>query len=85
MAKALGFILMIIGVIAIALSFSQVRSIISITLPAQFSDIYLIVAGIVLVLLGSFMLKGSGGGRARAAGQELPIYQGNKIIGYRKV
>lgn len=85
MAKAVGFIIMALGLIAIAISFPAIRAKSPVSIPAQITDMYLIIGGVVLLLLGGFMLRGSGGGKATPAGKELPIYQGNKLVGYRKV
>lgn len=83
MGKAIGIILAIVGAIVLALSFEQVRTQVSLTLPSGIKELYLMIAGVVILLLGALMMKGTGGG-ARA-GSEIPIYKGNQIIGYRKV
>ncbi len=81
MAKTLGYIIGIAGLIIVALSFSVVRSIFGISTIFGLSDIYLMIIGIVLVLLGGFLaFRKRGSGESR----EVPIYQGERVVGYRR-
>lgn len=82
--KILGYILFIAGLAGVALSFSVIRTPLKITIPAPLTELTLMVAGIVLLLIGAFLsFGGRGSGGQKAA--EVPIYQGKNIIGYRKV
>ena len=79
--KTLGYIIGIVGLVAIALSFSIVRSIIGINTIFGLSDTYLMIIGIVLALIGGFLAFKSKGGEKP---KEVPIYRGNQIIGFRR-
>jgi len=82
MGKLLGIIVAVIGIIVLALSFEQARKIVSFTLPSGIRELYLIIAGAVIIILGAILMKGSGSSNS---GKEIPIFKGNQIIGYRKV
>jgi hypothetical protein len=83
MKKGLGYGLVVLGAIAIALSYAYIRTLIGIpTLPAPITDLYLIIGGIILIILGGLVVsKGSFGSPKHV---EVPIYHGNKIVGYRR-
>ena len=74
--KLLGYILLLLGLLALAINFGFLK----ITLPETIKPIYLLIAGIVLIILGFFLAFS----RKKHTSEEVPIYQGNKIIGYRK-
>jgi hypothetical protein len=81
MAKTLGYIIGIAGLVVIALSFSVVRSIIGISTIFGLGDTYLMVIGIVLILVGGFLAFRNKGGEKP---KEVPIYQGEQVVGYRR-
>jgi hypothetical protein len=77
--KMLGYVLAGAGLIIFFLSYSGIRALIGLTIPANVSDIYLTIAGVVLLLVGAFMaFKGTG-----KKVTEVPIYEGKEIVGYR--
>ena len=78
--KTIGYILMGIGVVAAALSFPVVRTALKIAMPSGIKDSYLIIAGAVLVLVGAWI----GFRQAVPQHTEVPIYHGEKIVGYRR-
>ena len=78
--KILGYLLSIVGVLAIAYtSVQQLQKLI--TLPENFPTLYITIAGAVIVILGLALVLKSRKPRQNA---ELPIYQGKQIIGYRR-
>jgi len=84
MFKAIGYILAIIGLAALALSINGVRKVISLEMPAQLNNTVLTIAGIALLIIGIFIAiksSPSSGGKH----SEVPIYQGSQIVGYRRV
>ncbi len=83
MSKTLGYILAIIGIIAIALTFDAVTKLIKITLPASINNSYLMIGGIIILILG-LLIIGGGKKSVKSKGTEVPIYQGNQVIGYRR-
>lgn len=80
MGKTTGYILMIAGVLAFLASYPAIRT--ALKIPSLgISDFWLMVIGIVILLIGAFLgFKGSG---KQAA--EVPIYHGDKIVGYRRM
>ena len=81
--KLLGYLITLVGIAGIALrSFPKIGTFLKI--PATIPTLYITAGGGILVLIGIVLiLKGDGGGYA-SAGRELPIYQGNRIVGYRR-
>lgn len=77
MDKKLGLILMIIGVVLIALPLVLPSIVESIPFIGG-NNLYIIVAGIVLVVIGFLFTKGN------KTEKEVPIYHGSKIVGYRR-
>ena len=83
MKKIGGYILTLIGLVILA---SQVKGleIILKYLPflSSINKTYSMIAGLMLIVLGIVMLMGSGG-RGRQL-EEVPIYRGKNIVGYRR-
>ncbi len=77
----LGFIISIIGVILIALSFEPIKEASKLSLPAIITPNILMIIGIVVVIVGLFL---SLGGNKSKKLRDLPIYQGKDIVGYRR-
>lgn len=83
--KILGFILAIVGLVFAALSkFTSFSS--KLTFIPKIVLGYSLYIGIVLVVLGVlvlFLSRGSSSGGAQQAA-EVPIYEGKRIVGYRR-
>ena len=77
--KTLGYILAGVGLIVFFLSYPGIRALIGLTIPANFSDVYLMIIGVILILVGAFIIFKGTGKEVR----EVPIYQGKEIVGYR--
>lgn len=77
MAKLIGYILALIGILAILLSFNLSKF----SFLASLNKTYVLIAGIALAILGIAFSMGKG---KRQAEEEVPIYHGKKIVGYRK-
>ncbi|MBI2629536.1 hypothetical protein HYW76_00375 [Candidatus Pacearchaeota archaeon] len=86
MSKLLGYILSILGLIIIVLSFNTSR----LPIPAAITPAYVMIAGICLVILGIvfIMNKPKSSSKISQSSEEVPIYQGEgksrKIVGYQK-
>lgn len=79
MSKITGYIIMLVGVLVALASFlKQATSF----LPASIKTIYITILGIIIIALGFWLSSSSGSGRQ--ASKEVPIYQGNKVVGYRQ-
>lgn len=87
MNKITGYVIAIIGLIGIAAwSTSDIRAfienLIKIKLPA---DNPLLIASIVIIVIGIFLVIKSGKFRSRRRGPEVPIYRGKDVVGFRRV
>ena len=83
MNKIIGYILAVVGVGGIALSFEAIQKAFAITLPTALSTTTLTIIGLVLLVIGIFLVIRSGSRENQPT--EVPIYQGKTIVGYRRV
>jgi len=83
MSKILGYIISIIGIVAII--FSKTILGLSFIKGTSINITYIIIGGIVLVVLGIALNMMMEGGSSSAA-EEVPVYDktGKKLVGYRK-
>lgn len=82
MAKLLGWILILLGIALIVLKLAFKSVIEKISFLANLSVLWTAIAGLVLIALG-FLIKGKRGAGKHAA-EEVPIYRGREIVGYRR-
>lgn len=85
--KIIGYILAVIGLIAIAISsFKPARTFIEgiIKLPAMLTDTYLLIGGGIVFIIGIFLSMKGGSGKGKQV-PEVPIYHGKNVVGYRRV
>lgn len=87
MNKITGYVIAIIGLIGIAAwSTSDIRAfienLIKIKLPA---DNPLLIASIVIIIIGIFLVIKSGRFRSGRKSPEVPIYRGRNLVGFRRV
>jgi LPXTG-motif cell wall-anchored protein len=78
--KILGFTSLGLGLVSILASFPEVTTALKITLPESIAPNTLVIAGIVLLGLGIVLTYNK---REKQA-QEVPIYHGKNIVGYRR-
>ncbi len=81
--KLIGYLLCIIGIVAIALRDNRVKAILGFPLPAFLSSQILIYLGAIAIFIGLFYVL-RGGRRTNHHGGEVPIYHGNRVVGYRR-
>ncbi len=83
MHKSLGYIIAIIGLIALVVSTLGSQSLQdSIGLDNKIADNTVMIASIILIAIGIlFIVKGSSSGKAT----EVPIYKGKEVVGYRRL
>ena len=80
MKKVIGIILAALGLVGIAVtSVPQLKTYLS-YLPASIQLKYVIVASLVLLIVGAFFLVG----KTTKQQKEVPIYEGDKVVGYRR-
>jgi hypothetical protein len=79
MKKGVGYIVSIVGLIVMAISFSLLK----VDLPGNFPSLYITIAGVILIVVGIIIsLKDKRTGKQKK--KEVPIYEGEEIIGYRR-
>ncbi len=82
--KILGYVLAIIGILAIsASSIDQIRAPLAPYIPLEISNNYLLIGGIALAVIGIFLVLKSPRSRKQKS-VEVPIYHGKNIVGYRR-
>lgn len=80
MAKMLGYIIAAAGLVIALLSF-YVKNIPALkTIPPT----YLMIGGVVILIVGVALTLNKGKSKVSQEAEEVPIYRGNKIVGYRK-
>lgn len=79
--KILGYILLAAGAIIAALSYPQFRAMLKLPFSLPISDMYILIAGAVLLILGAMTSFRSSGKQPK----EVPIYHGKHIVGYRRI
>lgn len=84
MKKVLGYIIGIAGLALIAASYSFIRESFGITLPEGVTEFYVMIVGIVLALVGAFLAFKGKGKKKGEKSEEVPIYHGNRVVGYRR-
>lgn len=84
--KPLGIILIVIGLLGLLLTLEATKTIVPVKLPESLPETTIRIISIVIAGLGLILLVKKGdnhrGGKQSA---EVPIYEGNKIVGYRRV
>jgi len=80
MKKLIGYLLAGIGLVGLAVSFEKIGNLIPFV--EQVPKNYFLIGGLVLVVLGVVVMIGKSGGKHKP-GEEIPIYKGKKLVGYR--
>lgn len=78
--KLIGFILLGIGLLVIIISLGLWK--VNLPFLATFKPIYISIAGAVIAIVGAFLAFEKGYGKQKS--EEVPIYEGKKIVGYRR-
>lgn len=82
MKKVAGYILSIAGLASIGLSVESIKKLVPISLPERITPLILTTFGLLLILIGIIILLKKS--KPINTSEEIPIYQGNKIVGYRR-
>jgi len=80
--KIIGYVISVMGVLIVFLSFSQLRTVLNISLPAAITENTLIIIGVGALVVGIFFIYRAGGMGKKH--KEVPIYHGKEIVGYRR-
>lgn len=81
MKKVLSLILIVVGVILILLSFSQIRSALSLELPPFASENMILFIGAGVAIVGAFLNLN----KKSKKHKEVPIYHGKDVVGFRRI
>ncbi len=88
MNRALGYFTAIIGLIGLAASlFPEFEDYLSSSLSistSQINNTYLMIGSIVIIIVAIFLVMKTGRRRPTHFPREVPIFHGNKIVGYRR-
>jgi len=86
MAKLLGYLISLIGLAGLALTFEPVKQIVNVPLPEQITPTILTIGSVIVIVIGLFLVSRSSSKRSpgRQREHEVPIYHGKEIVGYRK-
>jgi len=84
MKRKLGYVLVIIGLILLVLGIKPVHDLTveSVPLLGGVDPIVLLGVGVVLLIIGAVIMRGTSSGRQVA---EVPIYHGKDVVGYRRM
>jgi hypothetical protein len=87
--KIVGYLIALVGLVGVAVySIPQIRQTVpflsKILTQYKVGDTILIAVSAVLLLIGIFLVMRGGSGGGRQA-QEVPIYRGKNIVGYRRL
>ena len=89
MKKLIGYILAIIGLIALASSIIKeaqtfIVNNLKLTIITKLPELYLIIGSIVIILIGIILITTSQR-RGKKSLSELPIYHGKNVVGFRRL
>ncbi len=88
MYKPLGYLIAIIGLIGLAASlFPETKDYLSKSFNISISQInntYLMIGSIVIIIVAILLVMKSGRRGKTQIPREVPIFHGNKIVGYRR-
>jgi len=83
--KIIGYIITLIGIIGLALTYEPIRTILKITLPTSININTLTLVSTAAVIIGIIVLIGSRKSKSsKQKDVEVPIYRGKEIVGYRR-
>lgn len=82
-AKLIGYVISIIGLAGFALTYDAVAKAINLPFLAGIGKTPLTIASLIIVAIGIFFIVKAGGSGTQA--KEVPIYEGKKIVGFRRM
>ena len=82
MKQIVGYLLGLLGIIILALSFQSVQKVVPFSMPGSLTANVLTSAGIIIIGISLVLLVKSSKSQKVS---EVPIYKGKEIIGYRRL
>jgi multisubunit Na+/H+ antiporter MnhB subunit len=85
MKRSVGYVLVVLGLVILALGVKPVHDSLVGSVPVLDSvdPIVLLGIGVVLLVIGILIMRKSGGSRRQAP--EVPIYEGEDVVGFRRM
>ncbi|MBM3232823.1 hypothetical protein FJZ18_01505 [Candidatus Pacearchaeota archaeon] len=81
-SKLLGYVIVALGIIGLAsTSFPPIRNYLS--LSASMSSTVIMPLSLIVTIIGAVLVYLAGKGQKK--GTEVPIYEGKKVVGYRRI
>lgn len=82
MNKIIGYVISLIGLIGLALTFEPIKKSLGISIPAAITPLTLTIASVVIIIIGlALSIKTGSSGKEK----EVPVMKGDEIVGYRVV
>ena len=82
MNKFIGYLIAVIGLIGLALTFDPIKKSLGISLQAAITPLTLTIVSVIIVIIGvALSLKTGSSGKEK----EVPVMKGDDIVGYRVV
>ncbi len=82
MRQIFGYLVGLLGLIVLALSFDPIKKAVNITLPGSLTATVLTAAGLILIGISLVMLFKMSGSKKVS---EVPIYKGKDVVGFRRL
>lgn len=79
--KVVGYIVLVLGLAAILLSYPAVQNTIGIALPSDLTNSTLLITGAALIIIGALIVFKNKSQKIT----EVPIYHGKEVVGYRRL
>ena len=77
----MGYTLSILGLIGLSLTFDKVKEITQIKFLESITNFQMMIISVVVIVMGIILLRGKKSSQSKG---DIPIYQGKKVIGYRR-
>jgi multisubunit Na+/H+ antiporter MnhB subunit len=79
----IGYIVFGIGALLFLLSYPSIRALLKIKLPSGIPDLAVMIIGVAVIFIGAYF-GFSRSNTPKQISEEVPIYHGKHIVGYRK-
>jgi hypothetical protein len=87
MKKLVGYIISLAGLIGLASTIEPVSKILPFEVPENIASLSIMPISIAAIIIGILIIlisKRRKGGKGGKGGYEVPIYHGEKVVGYRR-
>lgn len=82
MNKIIGYVIALVGLVGLALTFDPIKKSLGIALPASITPLILTIGSVVIIIIGLALSYSKGSSKKE---REVPILKGDEVVGYRVV